>query len=72
MVVVFLLGSIPTVEEEPSEKTATKRKRRSNINKSSNRNQWDLQNANSSQTQQKLYFATILDLKHQRTPLRIR
>ena len=24
------------------------------------------------QTQQKLYFATILDLKHQRTPLRIR
>ena len=51
MVVVFLLGSIPTVEEEPSEKTATKRKRRSNINKSSNRNQWDLQNANSNTTE---------------------
>ena len=69
---LFALFSVSKVGLERSEKTTTSLlfRYRSRSNKSSNRNQWIYKMPN--KTRQKMYFATILDLEHQRTLLTTR
>ena len=69
---LFARFSLSTVGLERSEKTTASlpTRFRSRCNESSNRNQYIYKMPN--KTRQKLYFATILDLDHQQTPLTIR